>query len=267
LTDVNPIAARAFGTQAAAYERGRPSWPVDAIAALLERFGAGTVLDLAAGTGKLTRILAEQADTVVAVEPVDGMREVLRQQLPHVRTLSGTAESIPLPDGCVDAVFVAEAFHWFDPPVAAAEIARVLKPGGGLAVLWNTPGWKDLPWFDELRDTVTEHHIGPPGYMRDIVPWREALEAEPRFGPLHDEEATHDHVTDRERLLAEIASISRVGSLPPDRLAAALAAARDVLERHGIDRVTMTYRTLITWTQVKRSGSNGSSSTSGGSPQ
>ena len=111
---VDPVAARGFGTQAAQYERGRPGWPVDAVTALLERFGAGTVLDLAAGTGKLTRVLAERVDTVIAVEPVEGMREVLREQLPHVRAMTGTAEAIPVPDHSVDAVFVAEAFHWFD---------------------------------------------------------------------------------------------------------------------------------------------------------
>jgi SAM-dependent methyltransferase len=264
---VNPIAARAFGMQAEAYERGRPSWPVDAVAGLLERFGAGTVLDLAAGTGKLTRILAERADTVIAVEPVDGMREVLRERLPHVRTMSGTAEAIPLPDGCADAVFVAEAFHWFDPPAAAAEIARVLKPGGGLALLWNTPGSEELDWVAELHETVMRHRLPEVTNLRETVPWREALEAEPRFGPLYDEEAAHDHLTDREMLLAEIASFSGIGGLPPDRFATTIAACRAVLERHGIDRVTLTYRTLITWTQVKRSGSNGERSTSGGSPQ
>jgi SAM-dependent methyltransferase len=268
VSEVNPLAARAFGAQADDYERGRPSWPIEAIVGLLERFGAGTVLDLAAGTGKLTRILAEQADTVIAVEPVEGMRRVLRRQLPHVRAMSGTAEAIPLPDGCVDAVFVAEAYHWFDPGPAAAEIARVLKPGGGLAALWNTPGAEQPAWFEELRDTVMKHRIeGPSGYMRETVPWRAGLEAEPRFGPLHDEEATHDHLVDREGILAGVASISGIGGLPPDRFEAALDDCRAVLERHGIDRVTMTYRTLITWTQTKRSGSNGSRSTSVGSPQ
>src|SRR4051812_47236701 len=114
--EVDPVAARAFGEQADAYERGRPGWPADAIAGLLERFGAGTLLDPPAGPRKPTRVLAERADTVIAIEPVDGMREVLRAQLPHVRTMKGTAEAIPLPDGCANAVFVAEAFHWFDPP-------------------------------------------------------------------------------------------------------------------------------------------------------
>jgi SAM-dependent methyltransferase len=251
---VDPVAARAFGARAADYERGRPGWPGDAVAALLERFGAGTVVDLAAGTGKLTRVLAERADTVIAIEPVDGMRDMLREQLPHVRVMNGTAEAIPLPDASVDAVFVAEAFHWFDPVPAAAEIARVLKPGGGLAVMWNDFEGEDLDWFAELRETVMRHRVPGPAKLRDTVPWRAALEAEPGFGPLRDEEATHDHVTDREEHLAQIASFSSIGSLPPDRFEAAIAACRAVLEKHGVDRVTMTYRTLITWTQLKRPG-------------
>jgi SAM-dependent methyltransferase len=254
VTDVNPLAVRAFGARAADYERGRPGWPGDAVAGLLERFGAGNVVDLAAGTGKLTRVLAERADTVIAIEPVDGMREVLREQLPHVRAMSGTAEAIPLPDRSVDAVFVAEAFHWFDPPAAAAEIARVLKPGGGLAALWNDAAWEDVEWLNELHEVLMEHRLREATFMRDTVPWREALEAEPRFGPLHDEEALHDHATDREGQLAQVASFSSIGGLPPDRRAAALAACAAVLDKHGIDRVTMTYKTLITWTQAKRAG-------------
>jgi SAM-dependent methyltransferase len=249
---VDPVAARGFGARAAQYELGRPGWPGDAVTALLDRFGAGTVLDLAAGTGKLTRVLAERVDTVIAVEPVEGMRDVLREQLPHVRAMHGTAEEIPVPDGSVDAVFVAEAFHWFDPPAAAAEIARVVKPGGGLAVLWNEPVWEDIGWLTELHDTLVAHRLHDPPRGRDKTPWREALEAEPRLGPLHDEEATHEHTLDREGQLAQIASFSWVAALPPDRFDAAIAACRAVLEKHGVDQSTMTYRTLITWAQVNR---------------
>jgi ubiquinone/menaquinone biosynthesis C-methylase UbiE len=117
---VDPIAADAFDAMAAEYERGRPGWPAGAIASLLERFGARTVLDLAAGTGKLTDVLVAHAGQVVAVEPVDGMRRVLEARLPSVGSLAGTAEAIPLPDGSVDAVFVGEAFHWPDDRRAAA---------------------------------------------------------------------------------------------------------------------------------------------------
>jgi SAM-dependent methyltransferase len=266
--DVHPLAARAFGALAEDYERGRPGWPADAVARLLERFGARTVLDLAAGTGKLTRTLAELAGEVIAVEPVDGMRRVLEQRLPHVRALAGTAEAIPLGDASVDAVFVAEAFHWFDLPRATAEIARVLRPGGGLVLMWNAAADDGEPWFDDLVKVIREHALERSGAnLRATVPWREAIEADGRFGPLHDEEAPHEQRTDRDGAVAMIASFSAIGGLPDDRRAAALAAVRDVLERHGLDEWTLRYRALITTAQKKRSGANGSSATGVGSPQ
>jgi SAM-dependent methyltransferase len=244
---VNPLAARAFDAAAEDYERGRPGWPADAVASLLDRFAATRVLDLAAGTGKLTRVLAELADDVVAVEPLDGMRHVLEARLPHVRALAGTAEAIPLADGSVDAVFVGQAFHWFDPMRAAAELARVLRPGGGLALMWNTPGWERTEWVDELDAIVQRHDQGEPRFER--APWREGLEADGRFDTLRDEEASHEQLTDREGLIAKIASFSYIGGQPDDRRAAALAECRAVLERHGIDEVALTYKTLITTTR------------------
>jgi SAM-dependent methyltransferase len=251
---VDPIAARAFGSRAEQYEEGRPGWPADTVAALVERFAARTVLDLAAGTGKLTRILVECADEVFAIEPVDGMRAVLEVRVPEARLLDGTAEAIPLPDASVDAVFVAEAFHWFDLDRAAVEIARVLRPGGVLVVLWNYLS-RSLDWADEVYEALKAHRIehakGP-----DKTPWREAIEAV--FGPLSVETAEHDHVTDRERIIAELSSHSSVGALPPDRLEAALDACRAVLERRGIDRTAVPLRTTI-YTAQKRSGDSGPS--------
>jgi ubiquinone/menaquinone biosynthesis C-methylase UbiE len=244
---VDRIAAGAFGAMAEEYQRGRPGWPAGAVAALLGRFGSGTVLDLAAGTGKLTEVLASLADDVVAVEPVDGMRRVLEERLPGVRALAGTAEAIPLPDASIDAAFVAEAFHWFDVRRAAAELARVLRPGGGLAVMWNVSDGDDPPWMTEVLDLVRERKFEGSGETRrDTVPWREALEAEPRFGSLDDEEIAHEQRTDRDRIVAMVGSFSAIGSLPEDRRTAALAAVRDVLERHGIDEATLRFKAMVT---------------------
>jgi len=252
--DVHDLPVRAFGSQAENYERGRPGWPAAAIAPLIERFQARTVLDLAAGTGKLTRLLVQHAPDVIAVEPVDGMRRVLEQQVPEARVLAGTAEAIPLPDEAVDAVFVAEALHWFDLERAPAEMARVLRPGGGLAVLWNRPG-ATVEWVDEVYDTLKAHRIDH-NRLPDRVDWRPALEA--AFGPLEEETAANEHVTDPDLMLANLASHSSIGSLPPDRLAAALAAAREVIERHGVERATLPLRTHI-FTAQKRSGDRRSS--------
>ena len=134
---VNPVAAAGFGRAADVYERSRPSYPADAVARLVSELDirAGRrVLDLAAGTGKLTRLLAEHGAELVAVEPSAAMREAFVSVLPGVPVHEGTAEKIPLADTSVDAVVVAQAFHWFDAPRALVEIARVLRPVGGLAL-------------------------------------------------------------------------------------------------------------------------------------
>jgi SAM-dependent methyltransferase len=137
-----------FGSEAAAYERGRPSYPPEAVDWLLaptDSFGAREVLDLGAGTGKLTTRLVERGLSVTAVDPIAEMLDMLRGALPDTPALLGSAEQIPLPDNAVDAVLVAQAWHWFDPERATAEIIRVLRPGGRLGVLWNTrderSGW------------------------------------------------------------------------------------------------------------------------------
>ena len=251
MSDVHPLAATAFHTRAKDYERARPGWPPDAVASVLARFGAGAVVDLAAGTGKLTRVIAEQADTVIAIEPVEGMRRVLREQLPHVRAIDGTAEAIPLPNGSVDAVFVGEALHWFDFPRALAEIARVLKPRGGLAAFYHGVPAPDEPWFDEMNQAMEEHrmvdHDRPP-----YGAWREAFEAAPQFEPPVDETFPYEHQTTRDLMVAEIGSFSWIGALPQDRFEAALATARAVLERHGVDRLTFSYTVTVTTAQLKR---------------
>jgi SAM-dependent methyltransferase len=159
--------SRSFGRYPAAYHQHRPGYPADAI-----RWGldASTrqvrqVLDLAAGTGKLTEGLLGLALEVTAVEPDDGMRGVLAEQFPQVPTLAGTAEEIPLPDESVDAVLVGQAFHWFDLVPALTEIARVLRPGGALAAVWNgeAPG---VDWVDGLM--TASRTSGPRGWEGEL---------------------------------------------------------------------------------------------------
>src|ERR1700759_5867639 len=125
------------GSAPAAYERGRPSYPPEAIDWLIPR-GARQVLDLGAGTGKLTPRLVERGLDVVAVDPIPDMLEVLRTSLPETRALLGTAEDIPLEDNSVDAVLVAQAWHWVDPERAVPEVARWCRPGGRLGLGWKT---------------------------------------------------------------------------------------------------------------------------------
>lgn len=160
-----------FGAEAAAYERGRPSYPPEAIDWLLPP-GARDVLDLGAGTGKLTTRLAERGLDVVAVDPIAEMLEVLSNALPDTPALLGTAEQIPLPDNSCDAVLVAQAWHWVDPARAVPEVARVLRPGGRLGLVWNTRdermGWvKDLGRIIGHEDDPFNHKVTLPAPFAD----------------------------------------------------------------------------------------------------
>jgi SAM-dependent methyltransferase len=193
----DPVFARSFGSQAARYDRARPSYPAAALDLVLPGDRATRrILDVGAGTGKLTAALLGRGAEVVAVEPDPQMLAVLAGRLPQVWAVAGSAERIPLRDGSVDAIVVGQAFHWFQRPDADHELARVLRPGGVIGLLWNLPDrsveWvpklyraskkRELPWseqFDQLdRELFTEleqasvpsEHVlpGPEG-LRDLV--------------------------------------------------------------------------------------------------
>lgn len=156
-----PDRATSFGAVADAYERSRPSYPDEALDWLLPP-GARRVLDLGAGTGKLTRSLVARGLEVVAVEPTPGMRGQFARVLPDVELLDGTGESIPLPDASVDAVLMAQAWHWVDPDTASPEVARVLRPGGRLGLLWNVrdAGVDWIARLDRLLPGPGEEQLG-----------------------------------------------------------------------------------------------------------
>jgi ubiquinone/menaquinone biosynthesis C-methylase UbiE len=220
---VDDVAARGFNAGAASYEAARPGYPDAALDALVEQLGIGpatAVLDLAAGTGKLTRRLVEVAGSVVAVEPVPGMRSQLVAVLPDVEVVDGTAEAIPLPDASVDVVAVAQAFHWFDAPAALVEIARVLRPGGGLAILWNERD-ESTPWVAEMSRLIRWHERTVSRYQH--VDWAEVVAACGRFTPLEERSISWDQPMTRELLAERVRSISYIAAMPAserERLAA-----------------------------------------------
>jgi SAM-dependent methyltransferase len=219
---------RSFGAAAEDYELGRPGWPESVVEASGLPSDA-EVLDLAAGTGKLTRLLAPRFARVVAVEPDDAMRALI----PHAETLAGSAEEIPLADASVDGVFCAEAFHWFDAPRAVAEIARVLRPGGSLVVCFNDPtGDGNPPWPDEAREVMRAHRTpGRPVGGRHLVEegtWREPFASAP-FEPFRFEAAEHEHVQDTEEAIAQLLSISGFALLPADEREEMRGELRNVL--------------------------------------
>jgi SAM-dependent methyltransferase len=205
--------AASFGAVAADYERGRPGWP-ERVADVAELPPDAEVVDLAAGTGKLTRLLVRRFARVIAVEPDDALRALIRD----AETLAGSAEAIPLPDASVDGVFCAEAFHWFDAPRAVAEIARVARPGGSVVVCFNTDGGKTEPrWPDEARAVI--EHYRPSGEMggRHLVEagtWRDAFAAAAELEPLSFETALHEHVQTTDEAIAQLLSISGFALLP-----------------------------------------------------
>ena len=249
MSEIHPRAT-AFDGAAEAYERGRPDWPVAALGAAAARLGLGAdavVADLAAGTGKLTRALAARWANVVAIEPLDGMRAVLARALPDVRALAGRAEAIPLADGSVDAVFVGEAFHWFDAPRAAAELARVVRAGGGVAVLYNRAPWGEAPepWLREVSDLLDGLKVRGDGVDPEATrPWHDALEA--AVGPLAADTFDHVQSMSAEDFVALIASFSWMAAMPDDGRTAALDRIRAVLARHGIETARIEYRTELT---------------------
>ena len=238
------------------YERGRPGYPKGAVACLAEKLGLApgrVALDLAAGTGKLTRALATTGAELVAVEPVAGMRRALESALPSVRVFEGTAEAIPLDGSSVDAVLVAQAFHWFDTSAASAEIHRVLRPGGGLGVIWNS--WDErVPWVERVQRVVHEHVGGAP--QQRSSRWEAELAATGRFEHLERAEFANLVIGGIDVLRARVASVSYISALPEperqsvlDEVSAIVAADPAVAGRNEFE---MPYTTSVRWCRARR---------------
>src|SRR5262245_9960869 len=185
--------AASFAQVADAYERARPGYPADAVLWLVGETPCD-VVDLGAGTGKLTRSLAALGHHVVAVEPLPEMLDQLRAAVAGVTAVAGTAESMPLPDGSADVVACAPAFHWFDHDPALAEIARVLRPGGQIALVWNVRDER-LPWVSELSDAM----VGRTGVDRGAAG---PIERSGLYGEVEHATFEHTQAVDREELRA-----------------------------------------------------------------
>ena len=233
--------AVSFGAVADAYERGRPPYPPEAIDWLLPA-GAARVLDLGAGTGKLTRQLAGRGLDVTAVEPSEGMREQLRRVVPGVRALAGTAERIPLPGRSVDAVLVAQAWHWVDPVVAVPEVARVLRPGGLLGLLWNIRDER-ADWVAKLGAALRRSD-GPQSASNTVS---SAPLVGPPFGPVERHDVEWVHHIPPDALIDMVASRSYVITLPTADRAALLSEVRRLIQTHpalaGADEIALPYLT------------------------
>jgi ubiquinone/menaquinone biosynthesis C-methylase UbiE len=226
--EVHQTAREGFARGAHAYERSRPGYPDEAIAWLAEELGlrtGATVVDLAAGTGKLTRSLVATGARVIAVEPVGQMLEILRQRAPEAEPREGTAEATGLEDGCADAVTVAQAFHWFDGAAALAEIHRVLRPKGKLALVWNVRDL-DHPTQRAVDDLLAPHRGSTPSHRSGR--WREALERTSLFRAASKRSFPNVETLDAEGLVDRVASTSFIADLPAERRMAVFEGARAI---------------------------------------
>ena len=208
--------ARSFDRAAEAYEATRPTYP----AALLDRLplpADATVLDLGAGTGKLTRTLVSHYAHVIAVEPLDGMRAILEAVVPEAEAHAGTAEQIPLADASVDGVFAGQAFHWFRNEDAVAEIARVLRPGGVVCAVWNRS--EDPSPLPEAYNAYLAKLQAPSLEALQSGPSVEELFGRGPFGPVHESVVFHEQTQTREGVLGHASSVSWIASKPDDERA------------------------------------------------
>src|SRR5947208_5684437 len=212
--------ALAFERVVAGYERGRPDFPDRAIGFLVDRLSLAPdrmLLELGAGTGKLTRLLAPSGVRIIAVEPLAAMRGALGRNVPDVEVLDAVAEDLPLGQGSIDAAVAAQAFHWFDGDRALTELARVLLPAAPIALVWNVRD-ESVPWIRELTELIEPYRGDTPSHRS--LRWKAAFDASHAFLPPELTSFPYLHATTRERIVARVLAIRFIAALaaqePPE---------------------------------------------------
>lgn len=252
-TPIHRAASAGFSAKADDYVRGRPDYPDAIVEWLRDRLGlqsGTTAVDLGAGTGKFTRYLLQTGAHVIAVEPVKEMRAKIVAALPDADAHEGTATSIPLPDGSVDAVTCAQAFHWFATQDALREIHRVLKPHGKLGLIWNIRD-ESVDWIAALTQIITPYEGDAPRFAKGT--WRDAFPF-PGFTDLREDRFTHAHIGSPEDVIVNrIRSTSFIAALPPDEEAKVVAKLRALIaatpELAGKSEVSVPYSTVAYWAE------------------
>jgi SAM-dependent methyltransferase len=245
--------SRGFAATTELYAKIRPEYPDAAVDILVRELGIARgriVVDVGAGTGKLTRALVRTGATLIAVEPLAEMRERLAESVPLAVPFEGTAEHMALRDASADAITVAQAFHWFDGDRALAEFHRVLKPGGRLGLIWNVRD-RRTPWvaaFDALVDAVDpdrpDHQTGK---------WRTAFDRTALFGPLQERDIEHAQTLTPAEIAERAATVSSIASLPVAERGRVLDRFRELAATHpdlrGHVTVMLPYVTKVYWTE------------------
>lgn len=249
---IHHAAELGYQRAAADYERVRPSYPTRALSVLADALDLGPgkrVADIGAGTGKFTRLLALTGARVVAVEPVAAMRARLAELLPQVAVAEGLAEATGLPDGWVDAVVAAQAWHWFDPAATLAETERITRPGGRLGLVWNTLD-ETVPWVAAYSRIYRQWRTDSVPGHRDGT-WRRFFDTLPGWTPLAEQHVANPYVTDREGVLGQALTSSVISTLDVVSRAQVRRELEAVLDRYEEsrgDRIEIPYVTDLYWT-------------------
>jgi ubiquinone/menaquinone biosynthesis C-methylase UbiE len=243
VSDLQHPDSRSFESVAELYERARPQYPPEAVAWIAEKLDlreGRTVLDLGAGTGKLTRALVETGARVIAVEPGEAMLAELRRAVPGAEPMRGGAEAIPLEDDSVDGITVGQAFHWFRHDEALPEMHRVLRSHGGVALIWNARDQEALAAWS-VKELLAE--FVPPDRAAPGT-WSDELKASELFGPLEQRRFRFAQALDADAFAGRILSISFVAAAPPEKRANLEQKLRELVTAHG-GEIEMPYVTDV----------------------
>ncbi len=246
---IHKFAAKGFDISTDAYERGRPEYSADAVDCLIHALDLNNkklVADIGAGTGKLTKLLRKSEANILAIEPVEGMRKKFSSVLPDIEILNGTAEKIPLEDASLDAVVVAQAFHWFKGDEALKEIHRVLKPKGKIGLIWNARD-ESVDWVSKLTDIIDPHEKGAPRYKSGE--WKKSFNTTTLFSPLTYYKFGYVQSGDVQMVVDRIGSISFIASLPNDEKEIVLNKVANLIQTHPLTKnlkaIELPYRTDV----------------------
>lgn len=251
MSSLHHAAQQGFSTEAQAYARGRPEYPPELLPWLTQALAVepgNTVVDLGAGTGKFTKVLAQAGARVLAVEPVAAMREQLAAALPGVQALAGSAQAMPLPDSCAHALVCAQAFHWFASENALREMQRVLAPGGWLGLVWNVRD-EAVDWVAAITEIITPHEGDAPRFYKGD--WRRPFAGaggSHLFSPLELTTFSYQHVGSAQQVILDrFLSVSFIASLPAVQKADVARQLQTLVDTHpalrGQDSIAFPYRT------------------------